>query len=89
MRIYLTSYFKKDLKRIKKRKLDIAKLQQAINILSNKTKLPTEYKDHKLSGSLKGYNECHIESDWLLIYKYADDNLTLILERTGTHSDLF
>ena len=48
-----------------------------------------EYCDHQLSGNWKGYRECHIEPDWLLIYRIENDILVLTLSRTGTHSDLF
>lgn len=50
-------------------------------------KLELNYRDHQLVGNYMGRRECHIESDWLLIYKLEDD--TIIFERTGTHSDLF
>ena len=52
-------------------------------------KLPEKYKDHNLSGNYNKYRECHIEPDWLLIYKIEYDTLILTLVRTGTHSDLF
>ena len=51
--------------------------------------LPEQYKDHNLSGNYKGYRECHIEPDWLLIYKIENDIITLTLVHIGTHSDLF
>ena len=44
---------------------------------------------HKLNGKYQGYRECHIEADWLLIYKKFDNILVLILLRTGSHSELF
>ena len=55
----------------------------------NKT-LPESYRDHKLVGDWTGYRECHIESDWLLVYKWKEENLvlTLILKRTGSHSEI-
>lgn len=51
--------------------------------------LPIINKDHALSGNWTGYRECHIQPDWLLIYKYNNNDLILTLARTGTHSDLF
>lgn len=62
-------------------------LQQAIDTLRIPAPLPPKNKDHKLSGNYSGYRECHIEPDWLLIYKQTDDELKL--DRTGTHADLF
>ena len=51
--------------------------------------LPDEYNDHQLTGSLKNYRECHIQPDWLLMYRIERDILVLSLQRTGTHADLF
>ena len=84
-----TNRFYKDLKRITKRKYDMKKLREVIYMLSNQQPLPEKYKDHELSGNYATYRECHIEPDWLLIYKIENETLTLILSRTGTHSDLF
>ena len=87
--IFYGSRFKKDYKLIKKRKYNTKKLAETIDILINGKELPAKFKDHALSGDYIGYRECHIEPDWLLIYKIEDNNLILILSRTGTHSDLF
>ena len=81
--------FQKDLKRIQKRGYDITLLKDVLNLLVNGKILPIKYKDHNLSGNFKGCRECHITSDWLLIYEISDDELILYLTRTGTHSDLF
>ena len=89
LKVQYTSRFKKDYKLIKKRKYDIQKLKNVISILCNCVCLPQKFKDHELSGDYKGFRECHIEPDWLLIYKISDDTLILTLTRTGTHSDLF
>ncbi|MCI5752353.1 MAG: type II toxin-antitoxin system YafQ family toxin [Oscillospiraceae bacterium] len=83
------SSFKKDYKRIVKRGYDIKQFEKVLNILVNKESLPQIYRDHELSGNWKGCRECHIQPDWLLIYKIENDVLTLTLFRTGTHSDLF
>lgn len=85
---YQTS-FKKDYKRIKKRGYDTALLRKVVEILVEGKELPSEYKDHALSGNFKGCRECHISSDWLLIYEISEKELVLYLMRTGTHSDLF
>jgi mRNA interferase YafQ len=84
-----TSRFRKELKLAVKRGLDVEKLKRIVKILAEEKELPVENRDHGLSGNFKGYRECHIESDWLLIYKISRDVLVLSLERTGTHSDLF
>lgn len=87
--IVWTSKFKKDYKAILKRNLDINLLDDAIRILAHGDTLPQQYNDHSLSGNWKGFRECHIAPDWLLIYSIEDNNLVLVLSRTGTHSDLF
>jgi mRNA interferase YafQ len=79
--------FKKDFKTCVKRHYDMGLLQQAIDTLRIPDALPPKNKDHNLSGNYSGYRECHIEPDWLLIYRYADNEL--LLHRTGTHADLF
>ena len=87
--IVWTSKFKKDYKSMMKRNLDIHLLDEAIRILARGDSLPPRYSDHALSGNWKGFRECHILPDWLLIYTIDDNNLILVLSRTGTHSDLF
>ena len=81
--------FKKELKQAKKRGLDVDKLAAVVNALAEGKSLEPKYKDHALTGNYKGYRECHIQPDWLLIYQYDNDELYLYLARTGTHSDLF
>lgn len=88
--IVLTSMFKKDLKIIKKRGYDISLLDNVVNTLAYGKPLEAKYRDHNLVGNYKGCRECHITSDWLLIYEIADNELLILyLTRTGTHSDLF
>ena len=82
--IIRTTQFKKDYKIIKKRKLNLNLLKSTILKLIDGEKLPS---DHILSGNWNGYSECHIQPNWLLIYKLQDN--IIILVRTGTHSDLF
>jgi len=72
---------------MKKRGRDMDKLIEIIHILVDAEKLPVKNKDHQLKGTLKDCRECHIESDWLLIYRIEGSELCFI--RTGTHSDLF
>lgn len=84
-----TKQFDKDLKRLKKRKYDFKLLEKVIDKLAEDEVLPEKYRDHSLSGNYKGFRECHIQPDWLLIYKIEKNVLVLTLSRTGTHSDLF
>lgn len=83
--------FKKDYKLAVKRGYDPKKLEKVILLLCSEQALPDVYKDHALTDSkdYKGMRECHIQPDWLLIYKVVKDTLILKLIRTGTHSDLF
>ncbi len=87
--VILTTQFKKDYKNSIKRGLPIEELDAVIKILALDDHLPDKYKDHELSGNWKGFRECHILPNWLLIYKISNNNLILTLSRTGTHSDLF
>ncbi|MDD4526950.1 MAG: type II toxin-antitoxin system YafQ family toxin [Candidatus Margulisbacteria bacterium] len=85
---FFTGKFKKDFKfMIEKRKRNVSKIKTIITQLQNQELLETKHKDHKLMGDFEGRRECHIEPDWLLVYKI--DKQTIIFERTGTHSDLF
>lgn len=86
-----TGQFKQDYKRAIKRGCDPKKLETVISILCAEQPLPPEYRDHILTNSrnYKNMRECHIQPDWLLVYKIENDRLLLKLIRTGTHSDLF
>jgi mRNA interferase YafQ len=79
--------FRRDVKLAKKRGKDIAKLRETILLLVEGTPMPPRYKDHPLAGNWKDCRDCHIEPDWLLIYRV--DGNAVYLVRTGTHSDLF
>jgi len=85
--IHYTTQFKKDYKRIKRQNKDLSKLRTVIEILADGQLLEPKYQDHQLSGNWKGHRDCHIEQDWILIYRIIVDDL--YLERTGSHSDLF
>lgn len=87
--IRYSSAFKRDVKKIKKQNKDISLLTDVIKMLADGVILPKEYDDHALSGNWNGYRECHIQPDWLLIYKLTERELILTLVRTGSHSDLF
>ncbi|EEE16894.1 addiction module toxin, RelE StbE family [Lancefieldella rimae] len=84
-----TTQFKKDYKRIKKRGYDMAAFQKILDKLCHGESLDTCNRDHALVGVYIGFRECHIKSDWLLIYAINDNDLVLTLSRTGTHADLF
>ena len=84
-----TTQFKKDYKLAKRRGLDISLLKDIVTKLANGESLDSKHKDHALSGNWIGHRECHIQPDWLLIYRYEEDVLVLTLSRTCTHSDLF
>jgi mRNA interferase YafQ len=86
-----TSQFKKDYKLAMKRGCKKEELQKVITLLVNEQPLPEEYRDHALvnSRNYKDVRECHIEPDWLLVYKVIRQELILQLIRTGSHSDLF
>lgn len=83
--------FKRDYKLALKRGLDRKKLEEVITLLCAETPLPERYRDHALvnSRNYKDMRECHIQPDWLLIYKVVWETLILELIRTGSHSDLF
>ncbi len=82
-----TTKFRKDLKIVEKRNLDMELLKAVIKKLCLEEPLPEKNKDHNLSGEWSGCRECHISPDWLLIYQIG--NGIIVFERTGTHSDLF
>lgn len=84
-----TTQFKKDYELIKRRGLDLDLLKTIVSKLADGEPLDPRHKDHPLSGNWIGHRECHIQPDWLLIYRYEEDVLVLTLTRTGTHSDLF
>ena len=84
-----SSRFRRDLRRIKRRGKDIEKLKKVVRLLVEEKLLPDVYRDHSLVGDWSSYRDCHIESDWLLLYKIDQDEKILTLARTGTHSDLF
>ena len=88
LKIEYSAAFKKDFKKIKKRGFNTTHLEKVIELLVEQKHLPSKYKDHALIGNYKGFRECHLQSDWLLIYRINEEVLTLTLTRTGSHSDL-
>lgn len=84
-----TSRFDKDLKLSSKRGKDLTKIKKVMLLLVEGEILSVKNRDHYLTGNYAKRRECHIEPDWLLIYKIDEDNQEIIFERTGSHSDLF
>ena len=84
-----TNSFKKAFKRCLKRGLDIRKFETVLNFLIDTGTVPPEYRPHKLSAKYNFAWECHITPDWLLIWEQDDQELTLLLVDTGSHSDIF
>ena len=84
-----TTKFKKDYKKAKKRNKEIEKLESIMDDLEAEKKLSLKFKDHSLAGNFIGSRECHIEPDWLLIYRIKGQENEIIFERTGSHSDLY
>ena len=91
LKLEFTGRFKKDYKTMIKRGVNPKKLEELLVLLCNEQTLPESYRDHNLvnSRNYKDMRECHIETDWLLVYQIVNDTLILKLIRTGTHSDLF
>lgn len=88
LRAVATSQFRKDYKRAIKRGKKIAKLDEVIQKLANGEPLDVKHRDHALVGNWSAFRECHIEPDWLLVYRIEAGVLILTLARTGTHGDL-
>lgn len=84
---FQTTQFSKDLKRMQKRGKDLEKLKVIVRKLADDNPLDPHHRVHPLSGEWKHCRDCHIESDWVLIYTKTNEYLRL--ERTGMHSDLF
>ena len=80
--------FRKQYRLLEKRKYDMALLDSIILKLANGETLSPKHRDHPLRGDRRGYRDCHIKDDWVLIYKIDKGILTLVLSETGTHSDL-
>ncbi|MBR1766960.1 MAG: type II toxin-antitoxin system YafQ family toxin [Bacteroidales bacterium] len=87
--IVFTSQYKRDLKHALRHHLPEEKLNEVIRLLATDQPLPAANKDHALKGEFRGFRECHIQPDWLLMYRKDDLQLQLVLIRTGSHTDLF
>ena len=87
LKLKLTSSFKRDLKACHKWHYNLSLLESVVNTLRIPAPLDARHKDHKLEGNFKGYRDCHVLDDWILIYRADEECLTLY--RTGTHADIF
>jgi len=87
LEVRATTRFKKEVKKAARQQKDMHKLGAVVDLLQAEEPLPEHNRDHALTGNYVGHRECHLSPDWLLIYKVEDS--TLILVRTGSHSDLF
>ena len=85
----VTNSFKKDFVDCHNKGLNTKLLVEAVEILATEGKLPEKYKPHSLRGNYQGFMECHIQPDWLLVWKQENNNLTLLLTNTGSHSYIF
>ena len=89
LEIVMSNQFRRDLKLAAKRGYDLDIMDSVVTKLANRETLPENFRDHNLTGKYEGFRECHIQPDWLLVYRVEENELLLFLARTGTHSDLF
>ena len=85
---YYTNRIKRQLHLLQKRGYDMSLFKEVVGMLLDGVPLPAKYRDHPMRGDRRGYRDCHIQNDWVLIYKIDKGVLKLILSETGTHSDL-
>ena len=85
--VITSTTFEKDVKLAQRRGKDLSKLKEVVGLLEREEPLPPRFRDHPLKGEWKGYRDCHLEPDWVLIYRVEGGSLYLVT--TGTHSDLF
>lgn len=89
LKVKTTHQFEKDFQKAGRSGKKIEKIKEVMALLTNEVKLDDKYNDHKLGQNWKGYRECHIEPDWLIIYKLDETDSAIIFVRTGSHSELF
>jgi mRNA interferase YafQ len=85
--LFVDSGYEKCIKKLKKKHYNLELLKEPVKLLLEGNPLPKKYKDHALSGNLQGNRECHIEDNWLLMYKSSDKEIILI--KTGSHDDFY
>lgn len=86
--IRTTVAFKKDIKRLRKQNANIALLESVIDTIASNEPLDAKHNDHALNGNWQGFRDCHVEPDWLLIYRRNEEHRNITLARTGSHSEL-
>ena len=84
-----TTRMRRDIRRMKRRGKDLSKLITVLNLLKTGEPLPEIYHDHQLKGDMDDLRECHVESNWLLVYRIDEGELILLATATGTHADIF
>ncbi len=89
LNVVTTTQYRKDAERVRKRGKGMARVLEVVDALRHRRPLAGRHRDHPLSGNWQGWRDCHIEPDWVLIYRVDEKAGELILGRTGTHSDLF
>lgn len=87
-KIQSSKTYRKQVKLLKKRGYNMALLSDVVTLISQGATLPARYQDHPLKGKFRGYRDCHIKDDWILLYKIEENVLKLTLIQTGTHSDI-
>ena len=87
--IRVTKRFIKDAELCKRRGYDMHIMQKAMQMLAENGTLPEQYRPHKLTGNYAGMWECHLRSDWLMVWEPHDDEMVMLFSRTGSHADLF
>lgn len=89
LNIEYTNQFLKDLKLAKKRGKDLNAIEMIMKLIQERKPLTIKHRDHSLKGNWNHHRECHINPDWLLIYKLIETENVVIFVRTGSHADLF
>ena len=87
--IKYTTRMRTDIQRVQRRGKDIKKLFAVLEMLKTGDPLPEKYRDHQLKGDLEDLRECHIENNWLLVYRIDEGELVLLATATGTHANIF
>lgn len=85
---YYSKRIKKQLAILEKRGYDMTLFKEVVAMLASGVTLPAKYRDHPMQGAWRGYRDCHIQGDWVLIYRIERNIITLYLSQTGTHSDI-
>jgi len=89
--IVFTRRFERDFRRLKRRlprdAFDFETLEYAFGLLQSAKPLPDAFSEHALEGEYAGFTECHVDADWLLIYRVTRNRI--VFHRTGTHRELF